>query len=221
MRSWATRPSVASANRPSVASATARRWRALTGALLVLGLAGGVLAGCSADPNSVAEQARTGDRKGYVSGDGTSEQIPPGDRGEPVRLAGATIDGGTFDLAGDAKGKVVVVNVWGSWCPPCVAETPDLQRTWSQLEPGGQVQFLGINFREGRAAGQAFASKAGVTFPSLSDQPGIQLLNLQGKAPTTPSTLVLDRQHRIAARVNGPVNESLLKGLVADVVAES
>lgn len=181
----------------------------------------GGVAGCSADPNSIAEQAKQGDRKGYVSGDGTSEQIPVADRGAPVNLSGPTIDGKSFDLAKDAAGKVVVVNVWGSWCPPCVAETPALQQVWSELEPGGAVRFLGINFREDAATGQAFAAREGVSYPSLSDKAGVQLLNLQGKAPTTPSTLILDREHRIAARVNGPVTATTLRGLVADVVGES
>lgn len=198
-----------------------RRIRYAACSALVAGLLIGALGGCSGDPNSVAEQARQGDRKGYVSGDGAAEQIPADKRGAPVRLAGATIDGGAFDLATGAKGKVVVVNVWGSWCPPCVAETPALQQTWEAFQPGGQVQFLGINFREDAATGQAFAEAEGVTYPSLSDKGGVQLLNLQGKAPTTPSTLILDREHRIAARVNGPVTTTTLTGLVDDVTGES
>ena len=80
---------------------------------------------------------------------------------------------------------------------------------------------MGINFREDPARGAAFAKKAGMTYPSLNDEEsgGVLILALQGKAPTVPTTLVLDREGRIAARVNGPVSASTLRGLVDDVVA--
>lgn len=188
--------------------------------LLAVGLGLGATA-CTSDPNSVAEQAKAGDQKGYVSGDGTVEQIAVADRAEPVTLSGDTIDGGTYDLA-DVQGKVVVVNVWGSWCPPCVAEAADLQKVWLDVQAADKpVQFLGIDFREDPQRGQAFATSAAITYPSLSDESGVQLLNLQGKASTTPTTLVLDKEHRIAARVGGAVTDYTLAGLIDDVLAES
>jgi thiol-disulfide isomerase/thioredoxin len=193
----------------------------LVSALLAAVVVGG-LAGCSSDPNSIAEQAKKGDQKGYVSGDGAVEQIPVEKRGAPVSLSGATIDGKTFDLGKDAASKIVVINVWGSWCAPCVAEAPGLQQVWSATEKANKpVQFLGINAREGAAAGAAFARKVGLTFPSLSDESGVQILNLQGKAPTTPTTLLLDKEHRIAARVNGSVSATILSGLIDDTLAAS
>jgi thiol-disulfide isomerase/thioredoxin len=176
---------------------------------------------CTDDPNSVAAQAKAGDQKGYVSGDGAVETIPEGDRAEPVELSGELLDGTAWDSA-SARGEVLVVNVWGSWCAPCVAEAPDLQKVWSELEAErAPVRFVGINFREDPARGAAFAKKAGMTYPSLSDEEsgGVLILALQGKAPTVPTTLVLDREGRIAARVNGPVSASTLRGLVDDVVA--
>jgi thiol-disulfide isomerase/thioredoxin len=178
---------------------------------------------CSEDPNSIAAQARAGDQKGYVSGDGAVETIPEADRAEPVELRGELLDGTPWDSA-SARGEVVVVNVWGSWCAPCVAEAPDLQEVWEGLEAeSAPVQFIGINFREDPARGAAFERKAGLTYPSLSDEAsgGVLILALQGKAPTVPTTLVLDAEGRIAARVNGPVSASTLRGLVDDVVAAS
>jgi thiol-disulfide isomerase/thioredoxin len=178
-------------------------------------------AACSGDPNSIAAQAKAGDRKGYVSGDGAVEAIPAADRAEPLALKGQLLDGTAWDSAA-ARGKVLVVNVWGSWCAPCVAEAPDLQKVWSDLQSdGAPVEFVGIDFREDPARGAAFAKKAGVTYPSLSDDSGVLILALQGKAPTVPTTLVLDTEGRIAARVNGPVSASTLRGLVDDVVAGS
>lgn len=194
---------------------TPARWAGwLAAVALLLGTAA-----CTSDPNSVAEQAKAGDQKGFVSGDGAVETIPEDDRAEPVELEGTLLDGTAWDSA-SARGEVLVINVWGSWCAPCVAEAPDLQKVWSELEAeNAPVQFMGIDFREDAARGLAFKKKAGITFPSLSDESGVTILALQGKAPTVPTTLVLDRDGRIAARVNGPVSASTLRGLVDDVVA--
>jgi thiol-disulfide isomerase/thioredoxin len=176
---------------------------------------------CSQDPNSIAAQAKAGDQKGYVSGDGAVETIPAAKRGAPVELTGTLLDGDAWDIA-TTRGKVLVINVWGSWCAPCVAEAPVLQQTWSDLQADkAPVEFVGIDFREDPARGAAFAKKAGVTYPSLSDESGVSILALQGKAPTQPTTLVLDTQGRIAARVSGATSASTLRGLVDDVVAES
>ena len=195
---------------------TTRYARCLAAAVLLLGATA-----CSQDPNSVAAQAKAGDQKGYVSGDGAVETIPQADRAEPVELKGALLDGATWDSA-TARGEVLVLNVWGSWCAPCVAEAPDLQRVWTDLQAvGAPVQFMGIDFREEPERGAAFVKKVGVTYPSLSDESGVLILALQGKAPTVPTTLVLDRLGRIAARVNGPVSATTLRGLVDDVVDES
>ncbi|QIM22865.1 TlpA family protein disulfide reductase [Phycicoccus sp. HDW14] len=191
----------------------------------LLGAAGlaAVLAatGCTEDPNSVAAQAKAGDQKGYVSGDGSVETIAVGDRDEPVTMDGTLLDGAAWDIT-STRGQVLVLNVWGSWCAPCVAEAPDLQKAWEQLQAKkAPVAFMGIDFREEAERGAAFVKKAGITYPSLSDKAGLTLLRLQGKAPTVPTTLVLDRSGRIAARVNGPVSTSTLTGLVDDVVAET
>ncbi|MBR7743296.1 TlpA family protein disulfide reductase [Phycicoccus sp. BSK3Z-2] len=192
--------------------------RTLVGAVGLLALGA---AGCSEDPNSVAAQARAGDQKGYVSGDGAVEQIAVADRAEPVTMTGELLDGTAWDIE-QTRGRVLVLNVWGSWCAPCVAEAPDLQAAWEQVqESGDPVDFMGIDFREEPERGAAFARKAGLTYPSLSDESGVLILQLQGKAPTVPTTLVLDRQGRIASRVNGPVDTSTLTGLVEDVVAEA
>ncbi len=195
---------------------TARWAVGVAAAALLLGASG-----CTSDPNSIAAQAKAGDQKGYVSGDGAVETIPAAKRGEPVELTGELLDGKPWDIA-TTRGKVLVLNVWGSWCAPCVAEAPDLQETWAGLQADRvPAQFLGIDFREDPARGAAFATKAGITYPSLSDESGVTILALQGKAPTVPTTLVLDTEGRIAARVNGPVTASTLRGLVDDVVAES
>jgi thiol-disulfide isomerase/thioredoxin len=182
-----------------------------------------VTAACNDDANSVASQAMAGDGKGYVAGDGTVEQLAVADRGAAVSLGGTTVDGKSWSTAADAPGKVVVVNVWGSWCAPCVDETPHLQQVWQSYSTAGKpVAFVGIDIKESAATAAAFLKANNVTYPSLSDSGsgGQPMLALQGKAAATPSTLVLDRKGRIAARVLGATTVSTLTGLVDDVLAE-
>lgn len=195
---------------------TALRWGATA-------LAGGLVtfaAACSSDPNSVADQARSGDRKGYVAGDGSIEQLPVAERSQPVKLEGTTLEGKPWSSA-DRPGTVLVVNVWGSWCPPCIEETPALQKAWETVQAmGKKVEFVGLDKLEGPETGLAFLKANKVTYPSLAYDGGVPILSLQGKASATPTTLVLDQQGRIAARVSGPVNTTTLLGLIDDVLAE-
>lgn len=178
------------------------------------------LAACSPDANSIAAQARSGDGKGFVSGDGTIERVAPGQRSAPLVLSGTTLAGVPWSVA-DAKDKVLVLNVWGQWCGPCVAEMPHLQQVWSQVSAAGKnVQFMGINYRDGAETAKAFLRANRITYPSLEDDGGRTLLALRGKANTTPTTLVLDPQGRIAARVSGPVTAATLSGLIDDVLGE-
>jgi len=195
---------------------TALRW----GALAVAGGLVTVTAACSADPDSVEEQARSGDRKGYVAGDGSIEQLTASERGEPVRLVGTTLEGERWSLA-DRAGSVVVVNVWGSWCPPCIEETPALQKAWEKVQTDGRnVDFIGLDKLESPETGLAFQKANKLTYPSLAYDGGVPILSLQGKASATPTTLVLDPQGRIAARVSGPVSTTTLLGLIDDAIDE-
>ena len=184
---------------------------ARTVAALALVLA---LVGCSrGDQPAVAGQ-------GYIAGQGTVAAIGTTDRDDPVRFSGTTLDGEPFDVR-DHRGEVVVVNVWGSWCPPCIAEAKDLQSVWDEVEPDG-VQFVGINFRDNTSAAAAHEKRFGVTYPSVEDEAGRVLLSLRGSLPprAIPSTLVLDRRGRVAARVLGQVRASTLRALVSDALAE-
>lgn len=199
-----------------------RRLRRGAAAVALVALVGGVAA-CTSDPNSVAGQAKAGDDKGYVGGDGTVEQLAVDQRGAAVSLSGKTVTGTTWSTATDGAGKVVVVNVWGTWCGPCIEEMPHLQQAWAGYDKAKKpVAFIGIDTREPSSTGAAFLTANGVTYPSLSNQDsgGQPMLALQGKATATPSTLVLDRQGRIAARVLGATTQGTLTALVDDVLAE-
>ena len=196
------------------------RRTARVAALALAPLLAAALAACSDDPNSLAAQAKDGSNKGYISGDGAVEVIAPAKRAKPVTVEGTTLDGKEWALA-DADGKVVVLNVWASWCGPCRLEAPELESAWQAVQRDDKpVVFMGINTRDNKASGIASAKKWGTTYPSLDDPSGVLILGLQGKVTSPPTTLVLDPEGRIAARVNGEVKASTLTGLVDDVLAE-
>ncbi|MEI2778906.1 MAG: TlpA disulfide reductase family protein [Tetrasphaera sp.] len=178
------------------------------------------LAACSTDPNSVAEQAKDGSQKNYISGDGSIQQAAPDKRGDPVELTGTTLDGTAWSI-GTTRGKPLVINLWASWCPPCQKEAPAIKEVSEKTAFADTVAFLGINQRESAETAAAQVRAWGHTFPTLSDDGGTALLALQGKAAAMPSTLVLDRDGRIAAWVGGPVTAATLTGLIEDVLAEA
>jgi thiol-disulfide isomerase/thioredoxin len=158
--------------------------------------------------------------KGYISGDGSVTVTPAGERDAPSSFRGTTLDGAAFNVA-DHRGDVVVVNFWASWCPPCIREAPGLQRVWQEYQSRG-VQFVGIDVGDNRAAAQAHDRRFGVTYPSVEDPSGRVLLAFRGTLTpaSRPSTLILDRQGRVAARVLGRVDATTLRDLVHDTLAE-
>ncbi len=154
-----------------------------------------LLAGCSTSQEAVA----TGGEFQFVApgGQTTIFYDPPESRGRVSGIAGDSLlrEGATVGLD-DYAGKVVIVNIWGSWCGPCREEMPGLQLV--QEQTGAVV--LGIDVRDERQAAGDFVRDRGVTFDSIFDPPGRTLARLSGyPRNTVPSTLVLDRQHRVAA----------------------
>lgn len=184
------------------AAAAAALCAALLTALLTAGCSGG-------------SQSSPPDFKG----ENTVEVVAAKDRGAPLTVSGTTLDGAALSTAA-YRGKVVVLNYWGSWCGPCVEETKDLKAAWGQLEPKG-VKFLGLDSQESAQNGAAFMSANGLTYPSLQWDGGKFLVQLKGKAPAPPVTIVLDPQGRLAARVLAAVSSTTLVGLVDDVQRET
>jgi thiol-disulfide isomerase/thioredoxin len=163
--------------------------------LLAFALAALLLAGCSATKEAVASG---GDFQFVAPGGQTTILYdPPESRGTVRGISGDSLlrDGATVGLD-DYAGKVVIVNIWGSWCGPCREEMPGLQLV--QEQTGAVV--LGIDVRDERQAAADFVRDRGVTFDSIFDPPGRTLARLSGyPRNTVPSTLVLDEQHRVAA----------------------
>lgn len=194
--------------------------RARVGGAALAAVVALALTGCDDGGTSINDQMRQGDQKGYVAGDGTIEQLAPEQRTTTITLSGTTLEEEAWSSAEHA-GEVVVVNVWGSWCGPCVEETPDLEEVATQLREADEpVQFIGVNTRDTVANALAFQKVQGVSYPSLQDDGGRTRAQLQGLAVATPTTMVLDQEGRLAARVSGPVDASTLRGLVEDVLAE-
>ena len=159
---------------------------------------------------------------GYIEGQGVVDQVDVADRVEMPHFEGDTLDGDFLDTR-DHAGKVLVVNVWGSWCPPCREEAPGLRRVWEETRDKG-VQFIGINIRDNDAAALAFERNYKITYPSIRTADSAQaMLAFSSILPRNaiPSTLVVDRDGRVAARVIGRTTYLTLRGLVDDVLAET
>lgn len=157
----------------------------------------------------------------YVEGSGVVTIVPPDERQPAPDFSGPLLSGdGQFDLA-QARGNVVVLNVWASWCPPCRSEAPALQAVSVELADQN-VQFIGVNVRDNRTDARAFEQQFGLTYPSVMDTTGALLLAFRDTLPPSaiPSTLVIDREGRLAARVLDEVTETSLGDLVADIATE-
>jgi thiol-disulfide isomerase/thioredoxin len=171
------------------------------------------LSGCAGSADAAAG-------RDYVSGAGTVTVVAPADRQPAPALVGSTLEGRTLDVA-SYRGKVVVLNFWASWCPPCRAEGPALQTVAAQLAPSGVV-FIGVDTRDDdRSAARAFLSTIESSYPNLDDADGHLALAFHGTLPpqAIPSTIVLDRQGRIAARILGPTTEPRLTALLTPLLA--
>jgi thiol-disulfide isomerase/thioredoxin len=187
--------------------------------VVVLAVAAMAMAGCSDGQVGRSDSAK---QTRYVEGTGVVTIVPPADRQQAPAFSGPLLGGsGEFDLA-QAKGDVVVLNVWASWCPPCRSEAPALQAVSAELTDQ-DVQFVGINVRDNETDARAFEQEFGLTYPSVVDTDSALLLAFRDTLPPSaiPSTLVIDREGRVAARILDEVTQTSLRDLVADIAAEN
>nr|WSY52679.1 TlpA family protein disulfide reductase [Streptomyces sp. NBC_00886] len=158
----------------------------------------------------------------FITGSDGIATVKKGDRQAAPDLSGKTIDGKTLDTA-DYKGKVLVVNVWGSWCSPCRAEADNLVQV-AKATAGQGVQFVGLNTRDPEAApAVAFEKKYDVPYPSLYDPTGRLMLRFKKgtlNPQAIPSTIVIDRDGKIAARALQALSEENLRKMLDPVIAE-
>jgi thiol-disulfide isomerase/thioredoxin len=188
--------------------------RALPAAALLSALA--ATSACTGT-NAVTQSVDGG--PGYQAGDNALTWVQPGDRSKVTDVSGELLDGTHFDLA-SWRGKVVVVNFWGSWCHPCRDEAQTLEEVYKDNHSRG-VEFLGVDVREDRPSAQSFVDDRHIGYPSLFDPSDVLALRFPGLPPNaTPTTLILDRQGRIAARHSGEIRYTQLRDVVARALAE-
>ncbi|MGH3516866.1 MAG: TlpA disulfide reductase family protein [Haloechinothrix sp.] len=191
-----------------------RKSSAATGFAAIVTVLGVLLAACSTGSDAVI----SGGQFEFVSPGGKTSIFydPPEQRRMVGQFSGESLmeEGKRIRLS-DYAGKVVVLNVWGSWCGPCRYEMPELQRVHDKTKDAG-VQLLGIDVRDdARSAPMDLVDNLGITYPSIFDPPGRTLLALKGYPHNiVPSTIVLDRRHRVAAIFLKPLLESDLLPVV-------
>jgi thiol-disulfide isomerase/thioredoxin len=180
--------------------------RRLAAALATAVVTAGVLAGCGGE--NWAKKCTT---------TGTVVECAPAQRPQVKDVTGELLGGGSYDVAQD-RGKVVVVNFWGSWCAPCRAEADDLEKTYQATKAKG-VAFIGVNSRDDKDSAIAF-ERGRVTYPSIYDFDGKVALKFDVTQTSTPATLILDRQGRIAVALRAATTYTELEPLVEKIAAE-
>lgn len=157
---------------------------------------------------------------GYRSDDGATQTWPAGSRTGPVELSGTDVDGATQDVAA-WRGDVVLLNTWYAACPPCRAEAPDLVALANDYEAQG-LHLLGVNSTDATGTAAAFDREFAVPYPSIVDTGGSAVAALQGVVPinAVPTTVLLDREGRVAGRIIGRVDPSTVRSIVDELLAE-
>lgn len=163
---------------------------------LVLALCLATVAGCSGGTDAVDQTA--GGEFRFVAGTGKGEVIPAADRKSAPEVTGQLMDGADWSLASQ-RGKVVVLNFWGSWCSPCRVETPDFDQAYRATKAEG-VQFVGVAVKDRKQAAASFLTEKKISYPSLFDPAGKVTLRFRDlRTNGFPYTIVIDKQGRVAA----------------------
>jgi thiol-disulfide isomerase/thioredoxin len=182
--------------------------------LAILVLASALVSACGTTRVAATGSSDSTDVVGVTTFPVQSRQLPPA-------LVGTTLAGGSLALGSYAPGDIVFVNIWASWCDPCRAESPMLAAAAKSLQNDG-VRFLGVDEQDTSSSARAFVTSVGATYPDLVDNDGsllrkLKLLPQMG----VPSTLILDRHGRMAARVIGPMTSKQLQQIVKTLRSET
>jgi thiol-disulfide isomerase/thioredoxin len=186
--------------------------------LIVAALAATLAIGLAACTSGDGIAGEYGSGAGTVSSDGAYLELAPDQRGESLIFSGPTVDGGELS-SGDLLGEITVVNFWYAGCPPCRVEASDLAELSSELT---DVQFVGVNVLDDAAVAMAFDEEFGIEYPSILDArraDSVQLAFAGEVAPNAvPTTIVLDTEGRVAARISGIIRDpSILRAMITTV----
>lgn len=150
----------------------------------------------------------------FISGNGIVTIIEKSDRELAPPITGPLLGGGNYS---QEQGRVQLMNVWASWCSPCRAEAPALQEL-SVAHP--DVQFVGVLTRDNLVAAQAFVDRFGLTYPTITDDALLADFTGQLSVNAIPTTLLIDKEGKVAARISGEITYSTLDELLTDLVNE-
>jgi thiol-disulfide isomerase/thioredoxin len=175
--------------------------------------------GCATDP--LAKQFREGDNKNYIAGDGTVTEFALGSR--PIAADWSGVSESGDNLSSDQlAGVITVINFWYAGCAPCRVEMPELIELQDQFL-GDEVQFIGVNVRDTSETALAFARQVKLNFPSVMDaKTGSVVLAFTGVVTpqAVPTTLVIDSEGNVSARVLGRIDKGILEELIKTVISE-
>jgi thiol-disulfide isomerase/thioredoxin len=175
--------------------------------------------GCAND--SLAEQFRSGDNKNYIAGDGTVTEFALGSRPAAASWSGVTESGEQIS-SDQLEGVITVMNFWYAGCAPCRIEMPELIELQDEFLSEG-VQFVGVNVRDSAETSLAFARKINMNFPSVMDaKTGSVVLGFTGVVTpqAVPTTLVIDAEGNVSARVLGRIDMGILRALIVTTIKE-
>lgn len=181
--------------------------------LLIISL---LITSCATPVSNISSDAESG----FVSGDGTSIFLNKSDRKPAPDLLNIEFLSSEIDLK-SLKNKVVLINVWGSWCSPCRKEAPELEELYLKNK-AKNVEFIGINIRDSKISAKRFIDNFSITYPNIYDRDGKLLLGYKDSLPANaiPSTILIDKNGLVAARQLGPIDKSLIQGFITELIKE-
>ncbi|MGA2759270.1 MAG: TlpA disulfide reductase family protein [Candidatus Cybelea sp.] len=141
---------------------------------------------------------------------------PSGLSGQRAPIFNLRDDRGRAASLEQYRGSLVVMNLWASWCPPCRAEMPDLERL-AEAEAGRRIAVIGVNEGESPQQARAFAASLGIRFPIWVD--GRQQYGRAYNALGLPTTVILDPQGVVIRAFDGPLTLDQMRAAVAAVRA--
>jgi thiol-disulfide isomerase/thioredoxin len=189
--------------------------------LAALAISALVLTTSACANDSLADQFRSGDNKNYIAGDGTVTEFALGSRPKAADWSGTTESGEALSST-QLEGVITVMNFWYAGCAPCRIEMPELIKLQTEFLPEG-VQFIGVNVRDSAETSLAFARRIEMNFPSVMDaKTGSVVLGFTGVVTpqAVPTTLVIDAEGNVSARVLGRIDKGILTTLVETVIEE-